>query len=125
MAYTKDLRAKATQEVYRAVVSTCETRGIYLSEFIREAVNAHLGIKDILESKTHTIEEKTDMIESLSDRIKEQGKTIIRLLAIDRIHKQRSWWARLRNKQITGEDVDRNIAETHELREKAIHGEET
>ena len=117
MSYTEDFRAKATKEQHSAVKETCEKRGIHMAEFIREAVDAHLGNKDV-------IEEHASMIQSLSDRIKGQAKSIERLFAIDRIHKTRNWWQRLRNKQITGDDVDQNIAETEERRNKAIHGEE-
>ena len=65
------------------------------------------------------------MIASLESTINGQANTIERFFAIERIFKNRNWWQRLRNKQITCEDVDRNIEETEKRRNKLIHGEET
>lgn len=132
MAYNKDLRAKVPEATYRQVEAICNERGIHLSDFIREAVDRHLGISDKLEeqdseikSLEETVAEKEALIESMNGRMKEGQRISERLQAIIRIHKTRSWWQRLRNKQITGDDVDENIIETEMKREKAIYGEKT
>ena len=132
MAYDKDLRAKVEETTYRQVEAICTERGIYLSDFIREAVDRHLGISDKLaeqdseiKSLEETVAEKEELIEGMNGRMKEGERISKRLQAIIRIHKTRTWWERFMNKQITGDDVDANIIETEMKREKAIHGEKT
>lgn len=65
--------------------------------------------------------ENEQMIESLSDTIKRQQNTIMRLLAIGRIREKRNWWQRLRNKQISPHDVDREIEENEERHNAIIN----
>lgn len=49
------------------------------------------------------------LIESLNSRAIVSENIVKRLQAIIRIHQGRNWWHRLRNKQITADDVDQEL----------------